>query len=509
MLDMSPPTSQVAPHALSSFVDQAMRAPATPALASPDGAVTYGELHAMASDAAAHFARLGLRAGARTAVLGGKSPETIALVLACLLTGRPVLLPSVDLNPAVVHILLQHAGVEHVLAAEPFGEADVVRPSRDAGVGEPLLSHAVTGPQDIALMLTTSGSTGLPKVVPITHRAILRFASWASDRFDIGPGANVLSYCGLNFDLSILEVWTTLMHGGCAVLVAHDRSTRREHLLDLILRHEVNVVQGVPMALGLLLDAADVRGCAVPSVRHTILTGDAASMNLLARLPGPFERSEFYNVYGCTETNDSFIHVIDVQRELERGAIPLGDPLPGVSALIVRDGQVLDGAGSGELWVSTPFQADGYLGRRSRDDGFAQQPGVQALEGHFRSRDLVRCDPTGMVFLEGRTDAQVKVRGVRVNLQAVEQALLTDPDVAEVAVVAVDDELAGKRLIGIVRRRPGIQVDTMRLRARCARELGRIAVPATIEVQDDALPKTPTGKVDRAAVRRIFQRGVS
>jgi acyl-coenzyme A synthetase/AMP-(fatty) acid ligase len=507
MLHMSAPTSNAALHPLSRLVDRAMRAPATPALVSPGGAVTYGELHAMACDAAAQFERLGLRHGARTAVLGGKSPETIALVLACLLTGRPVLLPSVDLDPAVVQTLLRQAAVEHALTAEPFDGADVVRPSREAVAAGAVGPACVPGVDDVALLLATSGSTGLPKVVPIRHGAILRFASWASDRFDIGPGTNVLSYCGLNFDLSILEVWTTLLHGGCAVLVAHDKATQPDHLLDLVLRHEVNVVQGVPMLLGLLLDAADARGCTLPSVTHTILTGDAASMTLLARLPGPFEHSRLYNVYGCTETNDSFIHVIDVRRELRRGAIPLGDPLPGVSALIVHDGRMIEGPGSGELWVSTPFQANGYLGRRSLDDGFAPPPGAQTEGHYFRSRDLVRRDASGTVYLEGRTDAQVKVRGVRVNLHAVEQALLTDPDVAEAAVVAVDDELAGKRLIAVVRRRPGARLNTVGLRARCAKDLGRIAVPAIIEIQDDALPKTTTGKVDRAAVRRRCQIG--
>jgi acyl-coenzyme A synthetase/AMP-(fatty) acid ligase len=493
-------------HPMGSFVERAKRAPSTPALAWPAGGVTYGELYAMACDAADALDCLGLREGTRVAVLGPKSPATIALALACMLTGRPVLLPAVELGPGAVRTLIEHAEVQQVLAAEAFDGAAVVRPSRETAAAEPVLRR---GPEDIALMLTTSGSTGQPKVVPITHRAILRFASWASDRFDIEPGTNVLSYCGLNFDLSILEVWTTLIYGGRAVLVAHNQSTRRDHLLDLVRRHRVNVIQGVPMLISLLLDAADAHGCDLPTVTHAILTGDAASRSLLARLPGPLTNSRLYNVYGCTETNDSFIHVLDPRREAERGAIPLGAPLPGVSALIVRDGRVLDGPGSGELWVSTPFQALGYLGPRAGDDGFHEQPDVPAPAGHFRSRDLVRRDAAGMLYLDGRTDAQVKVRGVRVNLHAIEQALLGDPGVAEAAVIAVDDELAGKRLLGFVRRRSGAQVDTVQLRFRCARELGRVAVPAAIAVQDDALPKTTTGKVDRKAVLRRSQEGAT
>jgi acyl-coenzyme A synthetase/AMP-(fatty) acid ligase len=339
-------------------------------------------------------------------------------------------------------------------------------------------------------------------VVPITFGAIARFAGGAAPWLGIEPVTTVHSYCGQNFDLSILEVWTTPLHGGCGVLVAPEDATRPDRLLELVLARDVHVVQGVPMLLSLLLDAAAARGAALPGVRHVILTGDATPMALLARLPGPFSGARVHNVYGCTETNDSFVHEIDVARELQRGAIPLGEPLPGVRAQIVESGRAIEGSGVGELWVSTPFQAPGYLGAPAAGDGFG-------ADGFYRSRDLVRRDASGTLFLEGRTDSQVKVRGVRVNLQAVEQALLGDGGVAEAAVFAVEEAPAGRRLIAVLRRREGIQLDTLSLRARCARELGRIAVPATIEVQDAALPRTPTGKVDRNAARTNWQSGGS
>ena len=144
--------------------------------------------------------------------------------------------------------------------------------------------------------------------MPITFGAITRFAAWAAERFEIEPGTPVLSYCGLNFDLSILEVWTTLLHGGCVVLVAAEDATRPDQLRDLVLEHDVEVLQGVPMLTSLLVEA----GTELPSVRHVILTGDATPPTLLAQLPGPFTNARFSNVYGCTETNDSFVHEIDV-----------------------------------------------------------------------------------------------------------------------------------------------------------------------------------------------------
>lgn len=467
-------------HPLRAFVERALAEPAAPALTWPGGSWTYADLYARTCDAAARLEYRGV--AGRVAVLGPKSPDAIALVLACMLTGRPVLVPAVELPRPTVDTLIERAGVAHVLPAE---------------ASPPRLSDfdpvADVSDDDVAVMLTTSGSTGLPKVVPITFGAITRFAAWAAERFAIEPGTAVLSYCGLNFDLSILEVWTTLLYGGRAVLVSAEEATRPDHLRDLVLEHGVGVLQGVPMLTSLLVEA----GTELPGVRHVILTGDATPPTLLAQLPGPFTNARFSNVYGCTETNDSFVHEIDVRHG---GPVPLGEPLPGVRHQLVESGRVVEGEGAGELWVSTPFQASGYLGRPDTDDGFG-------TDGFYRTRDLVRRDASGMLFLEGRTDSQVKVRGVRVNLQAVEQALLGDDTIVEAAVFAVEEALAGRRLIAVVRRGNGAAPDTLKLRARCARELGRIAVPATIEVQHAALPRTATGKVDRNAVRANWQRG--
>ena len=119
----------------------------------------------------------------------------------------------------------------------------------------------------------------------------------------------------------------------------------------------------------------------------------------------------------------------------------------------------------------------------------------------------MRRDEAGDLFLEGRTDMHVKVRGVGVNLQEVEQALLDHPDVTEAAVVALDDDLAGKRPHAVVRRRTGAPVNSLRLRTHCAHRVTRVAIPSTIEVQDEPLPRTITGKVDRGAVKSHAKAG--
>jgi acyl-coenzyme A synthetase/AMP-(fatty) acid ligase len=356
-------------------------------------------------------------------------------------------------------------------------------------------------PAGTAFVLATSGSTGTPKVVPLSHGAVDRFTRWAGERFEIGPDTAVLNYAPLNFDLCLLDIWATLRFGGTVVLVDPDRGTDGAHLRGLIDDHRVAVVQSVPMFYRLLADADAAGGLA--SVEHVIVTGDALPARTLAELPRLFPAARIHNVYGCTETNDSFVHEVTAADVERAEPLPLGRPIAGVDALIVGpDGAVVTGPGRGELYVATPFQTDGYLDPRLNAAKFAPNPqGAQSgSRPYFRSGDLVRRTADGRIVLEGRDDFQVKVRGVAVNTAEVERALLDHPQVAEAAVVAVADPLAGKRLHAAVRRSGADRLNSLVLRQHLAGQLVTAAIPSSFHIVDEPLPKTSTGKVDRRTV---------
>jgi acyl-coenzyme A synthetase/AMP-(fatty) acid ligase len=482
---------------IDAIVGQATDRPGAAALVWHGDEVTYGELHELACRERDRLDGLGLADGEVVGVLASKSPEAVALVLGCFLAGRPLLLPSPQLGDQTLDLLFAQAGCRHVLAPDPSFSP----PKLGSG---PQLRGRERSEGDTAIMLTTSGSTGLPKIVPLGWGALDRFAAWAGPQLGLGPGRTVLNYAPLNFDLCLLDVWSTLAHGGRVVLVDPDLATQGGHLLGLIADHDVNVVQAVPMLYRLLLDAPDAAGDGGPAldtVEHVLFTGDAMPEKTLGELPGLFPKARLANVYGCTETNDSFVHELDL--DCIEHPVPIGRPLPGVDALIVGDGgEVVTGPGTGELYVQTPFQAAGYLDP-ARDAGkFVRHPLGHDDRRWFRTGDLVRRRDDGVVLLEGRSDFQVKVRGVAVNTAEVERVLLDHPDVVEAAVVAVPDPLAGRLLAALVRRAPLTRLNSLTLRQHCARRLPQAAIPSSLRIVDDPLPATSTGKVDRRAVER-------
>ena len=476
------------------MLEHASKRPNAPALIWRDRQVGYAELAAMTRSAAAGIAAL---SPGPIGVVAEKAPETVALVLGCLAAGRRFLLPAPTLPVPTLQDLHRRADCTHIVSA-PQVRAD----SNGAGLADQLLDvhighegdelPATTG-EDVSFLLTTSGSTGVPKIVPLTVGAVDRFADWAGAELGLGPGRRVLNYAPLSFDLCLLEVWATLRHGGCVVLVDPDRATSGPALLDLLALHEVDVVQAVPMCFELMLTAAERVGHAgLRSVDQVVVTGDALQPARLTDLARLFPAARLSNVYGCTETNDSFRCVLDACMA-SATSLPIGEPLPGVRALLVHeDGSVLDGPGVGELLVSTPFQTPGYL---DAPDRFVAHPeGTDELR-YFRSGDLVRRTASGTLLLEGRTDFRVKIRGQQVYVQEVERVLLDHSAVLEAAAIAVPDQHTGHRLHVLVRTDG--TTNSLVLRKHCADRLPPAAIPSTMRVTEDPLPRTSTGKVDR------------
>lgn len=497
---------------LGGFVGQASRQPQAPALLWKGEVLSYGRLYEMAAASRRLVTEADPDTDAPVGLCIDKSPEAIALILGCLMAGRRFLLPSSQLPTATLEHLYASAGCRRVLflsaSADSGGPSLSVKPV-------PLDADAAAARQQgispaVSFMLTTSGSTGVPKIVPLPMAGVERFIEWAGAHFGIAPGKRVLSYAPLNFDICFLDIWATLAHGGCVVPVDPDHATNAAYLTDLLVQTAINVVQGVPMLFRLLGERAQAEACRFESVEHVVFTGDAMPAATLQALPVLFPNARLANIYGCTETNDSFIHELGPADANPPSPVPMGRPLPGVHALLVdEEDNAVTGPGAGELIVATPFQAEGYLAEGAGDgrSKFITRYRDGEYRRFFRTGDIVRRGRDGVLTLQGRKDFQVKVRGVRVNTQEVEQAIASHDDVVEVAVVAVPDATAGHLLHAHVRRRPNSRLNSLRLRTHCAGKLARGAIPSSIEIVDDGLPKTATGKVDRRRLLHLHCMG--
>ncbi len=467
--------------------------------------LTYGEFGAMVRSAEGTLHELELADGVPVAILAKKSPRAIATIFACLAADRPFLLPSVDAGNTVLDALCEQAGCSHLLlpglAGGPF--TAVSRPG-----GPPDRAGAIPPvPAGTGFMLTTSGSTGRPKIVAIPQRAVDRFVAWAGAQFALAPSRTVLNYAPLNFDLCLLDIWASLARGARVALVDQDQTTNAEHLLGTLAVLDVDVVQAVPLFYHLIVEGARRKQRQLPGVEYVVVTGDSISNRTLTQLPPLFPNARLYNLYGCTETNDSFLHEVDFVAQ-PHSPMPLGPPLPGVHSVIVgTDGNVIDGPGTGELYVTTPFQASGYLDEVLTKEKFVSHPDGRDLRRYFRSGDLVRRHDDGALTLEGRNDFQVKVRGARINTQEVERVLLEHDEVIEAAVIAVADAVTGYRLHAMVRRDIRGGLNSLKLRQHCAGRLARTAIPSSMQFSHDPLPKTSTGKIDRNHIKQAQKWG--
>ncbi len=490
------------------FAEQAERNPQAPALVWQGARISFGELAEMANAAYADLMRLELPDDRPVGIRAKKSPHAIALVLACLRARKPFVLPSVELAPDTLDQLFAQASASRVLApVEHAGDGSSITDGIVPESDDPQWPPESTDDSDpVTFMLTTSGSTGLPKIVPLRERGIDAFTVWTASQFQIGPGTAVLNYAPLNFDLCLVDIWTTLKYGGCVVIVDQDRATSGAYVAGLIAEHDVNVVQAVPMLYRLLIDVSDQHG-PFPSVRYAITTGDKMPASTLKEMPRLFPNARFFNLYGCTETNDSLMHELVLSSGEIPTNIPVGKPLPGVTARINdEDANEMQGEGTGELVVWTPFQTQGYLRRALNGDKFVTLSDSHGERRYFRTGDVVRRHADGSITLEGRSDFYVKVRGVRVSTQVVEQAIQEHPDVIEVAVIAVSDELAGSRLHAVVRKEPDSKLNSLSLRQHCSSRLARTEMPSSIEIVTEPLPKTSTGKIDRKRVGLRLER---
>lgn len=477
------------------FFRQADRNPEAVALLHGSGELSYGQLRDQALAVAAALQERGVRPGDTVALLGPKGAEQIPALLGILAAGAVYLPIAADQPPERRARILALGGAVLALVtgdAVPALQISAVAVS-DALQRPGAVDPVRTDPCELAYVVFTSGSTGEPKGVEVTHDAAMNTIETLSSRFGFAPTDRSLALLTLDADMSVLDVFAMLRAGAAIVMV--DEADRRspEVWAQLVARHRVSVLNLMPGALEMLV----ATGGELSSVRAVLTGGDWVRPDLARRFQTAAPGVRFAGLGGATETA---IHATLCEVEGDPpshwAAVPYGTPLPNIACRVVG----VDGADrpdwvAGELWVAGRGIASGYRGRPDLTAAkFVEHDGRIC----YRTGDLARYLPDGTLEFVGRADHRVKISGYRIELGEVESALRRLPGVAEAVVVALT-EPGGREVLAAAVRTGDPAVSVAGLRAGLAEALPEHMIPRQLHVVS-AIPYTVSGKIDRRAV---------
>ena len=499
----------------------AARYPDRPAVLDRDRSITYTELEQASNQLGRLLIQHGVEPGDRVGLLLDKSIEAVVGIYGVLKAGAayvpfdpqapPVRLAYIAQDAGIHCVvtgrehdatwatLVDQAPVETIIApnadssnlGERIGKANVL--TAEALVGclrEPLLVPRSSS--DLAYILYTSGSTGDPKGVMLSHGNGRAFIDWAAREFAVSADDRLSSHAPLHFDLSIFDLFSAAHGGAAVVLIPHSVSLLPFELAQLVEAQQISVWYSVPSALTMLLLRGKLEGRALDGLRAVLFAGEVFPTKYLLHLMELLPRARFCNLFGPTETNVCTWYEVPRQGLDPAKTIPIGRPIEGVETFAASDdGERVAPGEVGELRVVGPTVMQGYWGDPDRTARVLTGDGAGGRV--YRTGDLVQQRADGCFSFLGRRDSQIKSRGYRIELGDVEAAINAHASVVECAVVPVPDEFFTNTLRAYVVTQDASEADLV---AFCRERLPRYMIPSAFELRAQ-LPKSSTGKIDR------------
>ncbi|OBF78469.1 acyl-CoA synthetase [Mycobacterium sp. 852002-51613_SCH5001154] len=462
--------------------------PARVALIVDGRSIGYGELATIVNRCAAGLAARGVAAGQRVAVVDGGSVLSIATVLGAARVGAAAALMNPALTPPELHGLLTSAGCAEVaVAGEPYGQrlreagAPTVVTSSDLldGAGGSAPPSGDDADRD-ALVLFTSGTTGLPKAVGISGRQLTRRIKGMAAPFRADARPSVGMMCVPFFHVGgALGTLGSLYSGNTSVV---QRRFDAGEWLRLVSEHRVSTTFLVPAMLQRILDHPDFAAADLSSLVAVAYGAAAAPISLVRRAMDALPHVAFANVFGQTETLGAYTTLLPADHRDPARAGSVGRPLPGVDVRVVdpETGKDVEPGTVGELWVNT-----------------AQN----VTEGWLRTGDLARQDPDGYLFPSGRLSDTINRGGEKFGPIEVEEALRSHPAVRDVAVAGIPDDELGQRVgVAVTACAP---VTLEQLRAHCRELIAYFKLPERLAIVEQ-IPYSSTGKVNRRELAALI-----
>ena len=495
--------------------DHARSSPERVAVESPDGeALTYGELSERSTRLAARLRELGVGPEVPVAVCLERSTGLLVALLAVLKAGGAYLPLDVAYPRERLEHMVRDSQARLVLTVRaraqqlpvPATCQLVCLDEEPTAAGflcvqtpcEPVL------PDNAAYIIYTSGSTGTPKGVVVRHHSLLNYALTAVEDYGLRPSDRVLQFASISWDTSTEEIFPTLLAGATLVLRPQELPGSCSQFLEICERQRLTLLN-LPTAFWHEL-TVDIERQHLPvpsSLRLLIIGGEQASWERVQAWKRCANGDlRLVNTYGCTEAT-----AVSTLCELsqtgtvsaEHGEAPIGRAIGNVNTYVLDATWTPVPPGvPGELYLGGEGLARGYAGagaltaERFLPDPFSQRPGARM----YRTGDLVQALPDGKLKYLGRLDAQVKVRGIRVELGEIEAVLGQHPAVKGVVLTSRCDATGQTALVAYVVRDGDRHVTATEVRRYASERLPEFMVPATVVLLEE-FPQTPTGKIDR------------
>jgi amino acid adenylation domain-containing protein len=496
--------------------------------------ITYGELDRRSNQLSHLLLEIGVQPGDRVGLYAEKSIESVIAIYGILKSGAAYVPLDPDAPPARLGFIAGNCSLRCMVT----GEEKAAKWPLLLEAGAPLETLVVTNgdgryteangrltdvsvlgasssdvqPEaapgasvisaDLAYILYTSGSTGDPKGVMLSHLNALAFVTWAAGEFSVGGNDRLSSHAPLHFDLSVFDLFAAAHAGAAVVLVPGRASMFPVEVVRFIEDNEITIWYSVPSILTMLVLRGGLQPGGLKSLRTVLFAGEVFPTKYLRRLMSLVPHARFANLYGPTETNVcTWYEVPELPEELEQ-PIPIGRSIADVEVFALADDGRLVGRGeTGELHVRGATVMAGYWGDRDRTSRLLVPNPLRPEVGDrvYRTGDLVQKLDDGNYRFLGRRDAQIKSRGHRIELGDIEAALHSHAGVLECAVVAIPHELVTNRIKAYVVTHDVGENELIRF---CASRLPRYMVPDSFELME-ALPKTSTGKIDRNTLSRV------
>jgi amino acid adenylation domain-containing protein len=490
------------------FDSQAAATPDAVAVICGDDEVLTYEALARRADRLAHHLHAGemaARPGGVVAVCLDRDVNLIVALLAVLKAGAAYAMLDPQFPDSRLAWMMKQAGARVVITDDRMlgrfteSSAAVVRlDDCQAAYGRQRADRPQVAirPDDAACVMFTSGSTGTPKGMLTSHRAVYR--TFADQRYlDFGPSQVWLQCSPVSWDAFALEVFGPLIHGGTCVLHPGHR-VDPGRIVELVTRHQVTTLQLSASLFNVLVDEYPA---IFSGMREVMTAGEPASSAHCVRLLRRFPGIRLLNGYGPAESMGfTTTYEIDAN-SAARSPIPIGSPIEGKGAYVLDERlRPVPMGTQGELYVAGVGLAHGYLGSPAATaERFVANPFGAPGSRMYRTGDIARYNGEGLLEFIGRADAQIKIRGFRVDPHEVEAAIVALPPVSRAAVVARADREGGKKLIGYVVPRPGMRLAPDTLRRSLFAVLPEHLVPSAL-VPLDTLPLTANGKLDQRAL---------